>query len=294
MPTLATLGNGIAGFAAIHFATKPLPPHVIAAGQDAAATSVAGNLVFAAWLLFVGMICDAVDGQLARMTRHTSEFGAQLDSLCDAVTFGVAPAILMLRAVQSVLFPVVGEVDVGPQAFLAGRAVWFVAALYVCCAIMRLARFNVETRPEASSHMSFRGLPSPAAALAVVALVLLHAHLRNITDGWRANHWLALAVIWAIPAVTVVTALLMVSRLHFSHVVNQYMRGRKSFGYILRLAILVLAAIVIDWQVAMAVGAIGYVLSGPAGWLLQKARRSPAGGIGAQEHEAERSDTSPE
>lgn len=263
VPSLVTLGNGLAGFASIHFATKTLQPD-------------AHNLVIAAWLLFVGMICDAMDGQLARMTRRTSDFGKQLDSLCDVVSFGVAPAILTLRAVQGVLFPYVGEVDVLPQAALAGRAVWFIAAMYVCCAIMRLARFNVETEPDVASHMVFKGLPSPAAALSVTSLVLLHAHLQEISDTQPVAPWLAETVVWSMPVVTLITALLMVSRLRFPHLVNQYLRGRKSFRYILTLAILVLAAVVMGRQIALAAGTILYIFSGPTHWVWEKIRRNKA------------------
>ncbi|NQU76099.1 MAG: phosphatidylcholine/phosphatidylserine synthase [Planctomycetes bacterium] len=278
LPSLVTLGNGLAGFAAIHFATKPLPPAEIAKGQEACAAWVAGNLVIAAWLVFAGMICDALDGQLARMTRRTSEFGKQLDSLCDAITFGVAPAILMLHAVQGVLFPLFGEVTPLLHTAIAGRAVWFIAAVYACCAIMRLARFTVETKTDISSHMAFSGLPSPAAALSVVSLVLLHAHLLE-PQGWQAAPWLAETVVWAMPVITLITALLMVSRLRFTHVLNQYVQGRKPFGYIVRVAILVLAAIILGFQITLAASALLYVLSGPVHWLFNKAgrRKGPAG-----------------
>ncbi len=275
IPSLVTLGNGIAGFAAIHFATKPLTPERIAEGDEAAAAAwIAGNLVIAAWLLFLGMICDALDGRLARLTSQTSDFGAQLDSLCDAISFGVAPAILMLRAVQARLFGVLGEVDVLPQADVLGRAVWLVAAVYVCCAIMRLARFNVETEPEESAHMSFSGLPSPAAAVAVISLVLLHAHLGSLDVGWLSAPWIAQTVIWAMPAVTLAAALLMVSRVPYPHIVNQYFGGRKPFAYIVRLAIIIMAAIVINFEATMAFVAIAYLFSGIVRWLIPGLRNS--------------------
>jgi len=272
LPSLVTLGNGIAGFAAIHFATKPLPPTVIAQGEAAAETWVAHNLVIAAWLLLAGMVCDAVDGQLARMTRRTSDFGAQLDSLCDAISFGVAPAIIALRTFQSVLFPIVGEVDVLARTALAGRVVWFIAALYACCAILRLARFNVETDPDPDSHMVFKGLPSPAAATSIIALVLLHAHLLKITEGWLAAEWLPAMVVWAIPVLLLAAALLMVSRLEYPHLVNQYFRGRRSFGYIVRLTVLVLAVVILDTEFTLAVIILAYVLYTPIRSLVRRIR----------------------
>ncbi|MFW6146458.1 MAG: CDP-alcohol phosphatidyltransferase family protein [Planctomycetota bacterium] len=261
-PSLVTLGNGVAGFAAVHFATKPLPPEQIAAGEAAAGTWVAGNLVIAAWMIFAGMLCDAVDGSLARRTGQTSEFGAELDSLCDAVTFGVAPALLMLRAVQAELFSFVQEVDILPRATLAGRAVWFVAAVYASCALLRLARFNVENAPDPIGHRSFKGLPSPAAAMSVTSLVLLHAHLVSTTEPLLRAAWLPDLVIWLLPAVTLGSGLLMVSQVRFAHLANTYLRGRRPFSYIVWMAIIALAALTY-FRIVLAVTSLAYVLSGP-------------------------------
>jgi len=88
LPALVTLMNGIAGFAAIHYATK-----------GSLGSAELGNLTLSAWLIFAAIVFDALDGRVARMTRKATDFGAQLDSLCDAVSFGVAPGILMAHAV---------------------------------------------------------------------------------------------------------------------------------------------------------------------------------------------------
>ena len=83
-------------------------------------------------LILLAMLFDAVDGQVARITRGVSDFGAQLDSLCDLVSFGLAPAILLVKMC--------------PQfTNLHSEAIWSIAALFACCAALRLARFNVET-----------------------------------------------------------------------------------------------------------------------------------------------------
>ena len=276
LPSLVTLGNGILGFAAIHFATKPLPFTLYEQGQAAAAGWVGHNLMIAAWMLLGAMVCDALDGRLARMTRRTSDFGAQLDSLCDAISFGVAPAILMLRLMQSVLVPLVGEVgvDIYPEAPLLGKAMWVIAALYASCAILRLARFNVENVPDESAHMNFKGMPSPGAALPVISLVLLYEHLASATSGWKSTPWLEDIVIWAVPTVTLSAALLMVSRLRYRHLINQYIRGRKPFGYIVKLVMIVLVlAAFIDPQITLAVVATGYLFSGPVSWLWRRIHR---------------------
>ncbi len=261
LPSLVTLGNGIVGFASIHFATRPL-------SADASANLMSIDIIIAAWLILVGMVFDALDGQLARLTRKTSEFGAQLDSLCDAITFGVAPAILMLRAVQGELVPYAGQIGADPRAAVLGRIVWFIAALYAACAILRLARFNVETKPDLLSHLSFRGMPSPAAALVVVSLVLVHEHLKNprLSD-WRASEWLTLAVMWALPAVTLAAALLMVSRIRYPHLINRQLRGRKTFAHIVWLMVLGLFIVVVglkDMQIVLAAAALSYLIWPPA------------------------------
>src|SRR5206468_4325471 len=85
LPTLLTLGNAACGFGAITFAAKW-------AGADPST-----SLFTASCLIYLAMLFDALDGSAARWTKQTSEFGAQLDSLCDAISFGAAPAFLMLQ-----------------------------------------------------------------------------------------------------------------------------------------------------------------------------------------------------
>ena len=128
LPTMLTLGNAVCGFGAITFAAKW-------SGGDPAL-----SLFIASCLIYLAMVFDALDGSAARLTNQTSEFGAQLDSLCDAISFGAAPAFLMLQFSQSR--------DFHP------RFLWLIAALYVVCAVLRLARFNVET-DEDDAHDCF-------------------------------------------------------------------------------------------------------------------------------------------
>lgn len=109
-----------------------------------------GNFGKAGWLIVFGGIMDALDGRVARMTKTGSAFGVELDSLVDAVSFGVAPAFIMYFAVLQ------GE----------GSA-WVFSFIYVACAVMRLARFNIEQGGRAKTH--FHGLPSPAAGIALAS-----------------------------------------------------------------------------------------------------------------------------
>src|SRR6266446_10928179 len=110
----------------------------------------------AAVMILVAQLCDALDGRIARLTRSTSSFGIQYDSLADLVAFGVAPGILVY---QWALRP-------------WGRWGWLAASLYVTCGALRLARFNVQIASAEKRH--FIGLPIPAAADVIAATVLLY------------------------------------------------------------------------------------------------------------------------
>ena len=153
-PTMFTLGNLVCGFFAIVVAARierptspdvPVAPNItfqnptkLLSQLDPAADS--HNCMLSGWLIFLAMIFDALDGYVARMSRATSDFGAQLDSLCDLVTFGVAPAFLLVKLCPSF-------------TYAHSRGVWILAAAFMACAALRLARFNVET-DENDDHLS--------------------------------------------------------------------------------------------------------------------------------------------
>lgn len=277
LPSLFTISNGLAGFGAIHFATKE-------AGSFEARLA---NLAIAAWLIFAAMICDMLDGRVARMTRRTSDFGGQLDSLCDVISFGVAPAMITLRAVVGAL----RQISVEPR-IATERTVWCIAGVYVACAALRLARFNVENEPDESAHMDFKGLPSPGAAAAVAGAILLFDHLVNSKGwGWLSSAWLSefpqrFAQPWALgmisvvlTAVTLVAGLLMVSRFRYVHLVNYYIRGKRPFSYLVKLVIVVLAAL-IEPFLTLALVTLGYAASGPVGATVRKLRAGDKGRAG--------------
>lgn len=260
LPTLMTLSNLVCGFAAIHYASKPV-----------GTTGIFGwsALTLAGALIFVGMFFDAIDGSVARLTRTTSDLGAQLDSLSDVVTFGVAPAFMMLRLVSQYVGPSAqAEVMIlGPEADNAwARVVWGVAAVYVACTALRLARFNVESPShEAEDHRFFRGLPSPGAGGTVASLILLHENLiRRFISGEPATfeRWTALGV----PLVTLLCAVAMVSTLRYSHLINRYLRGRLGFATVVRIVV-PLFMLVWWFQFSLAFFFTIYAVSGPARWL---------------------------
>jgi CDP-diacylglycerol---serine O-phosphatidyltransferase len=221
LPTLLTLGNGACGFGAITFAAKlgPMDPST-------------HTLLISASLIFLAMLFDMLDGSAARLTRQTSELGAQLDSLCDGVSFGVAPAFLMLQYMTQQL-STAGGIPWYP------RLLWTIAVLYALCALLRLARFNVETEDD-DLHDEFSGLPSPAAAGTVAAFPFaMPAFEKRALAG--SSDWAqyfgeaAPATVRSIlPLVTLAAACLMVSRIRYPHFFNQLFRGRKTRGHVIQ------------------------------------------------------------
>lgn len=268
LPTLATLGNLICGFAAVYFAARGGQAVIAPDGDQSRylqATEYMSWFAVSGWLIFLAMIFDGLDGRLARMVRHTSDLGAQLDSLADVVSFGVAPAFLMLQVLS---------VRIGGDWFshqwvgaggaqIVGRTTWVIGAVFMCCAALRLARFNVETTADESAHMWFKGLPSPGAAAALASLVLLLEELVRISAGGQPMAmWAVRAVFWILPPVALATALLMVSNVPYPHGTNHFMRGRHPFRNLV-LALLVIGLLLVFRQHSIALCSIGYMFSGP-------------------------------
>lgn len=265
LPAMLTLGNLVCGFAAVHFVVKHLMgADVFSTGHIAVVERwLPSNLAIAAYLLFASMAFDALDGRVARLTRKTSDFGAQLDSMADMVSFGVAPAFLLIGLVGKFLAE--GGQVVGPISDqLSGRIVWIIAAVYACCAALRLARFNVENTHDESSHLWFKGLPSPGAAATVAALVILYEEVLR-----REQVRYGEVLLWIMPAITLAVGLLMVSRVRYAHIANRYLRGRRPWGMLFWFLFLVSAFIVFP-QMMLAVLTVGYAMSGPAGWVYRR------------------------
>ncbi len=257
LPTMLTLGNLLCGFGSVFFASRAMQ------SPEPLRFTPLSPLTFSAMLIFVGMILDGLDGRIARLTGNISDLGEQLDSMADMVTFGVAPAFLavQLAGVEAPFMPIVVE----DQLF--DRFAVVVACIYVACAALRLARFNIErAREQKSKHTSFVGLPSPAAAGTVASLVLLHQHF--LADGSPTDWPSHLAAIGMV-LIMLLAAFGMVSRLRYVHVANRYLGGGARFGTVTKLVMLALLMLV--WlQEAMAAGFALYALSGPGQWLWQR------------------------
>lgn len=243
LPTLFTLGNLVCGFFAVVVAAR-----IDAPTQPMLDLTDARNVMLSAWLIFLGMVFDALDGYVARLSRSASEFGKELDSLCDVVTFGVAPAFLLVKMCPKF-------------TLLHSQAAWVIAASYAACAALRLARFNVETG-ENDDHLHFRGLPSPAAAAAVAGFAIMFYTLRNADEPVPVNSPVLNVLQSLLPFFAVAVALLMVSRIPYPHIVNQVFRGQRSFGHVVAV-VFAFATVMVVRGYSVPILCATFVLFGP-------------------------------
>lgn len=250
LPSMITLINGILGFTAIGLMSRG--PNYYAA---------------AAYMIFYAMIADMLDGRVARISKTTSSFGGQLDSLCDVISFGAAPAFLMLSLLLHHHHQLVGSAELFLGDFFE-RFIWLAAITYLSCAAVRLARFNVENEEDETSHMSFSGLPSPASAGVIAALVLYSEYLLHDSAASTALfQFLHAAILYVLPFVTFACAFLMVSRMRYPHLFNRIFRGRKPLTY-LYFAIFVAGMLFLcGLQLSLVLTFSFFALSGPVRWL---------------------------
>lgn len=264
LPSMATLGNAVCGFGAMYVAAFDATN----VGRDPWAMWFHEHrFLAAAYLIFLAMVFDALDGRLARFTRHTTDFGGQLDSLADVVSFGAAPAFITLLLFKTE----------GPHVpFFVSRLIWAIGAVYFSCAAIRLARFNVSNEHGEQHHFSFLGLPSPGAAGAVVAMILMQQDLRqnglSMGIGWIST--LGNICLYLLPVVVLGTGLLMVSNIRYPHVVNKHLRGRKPITRLMSGVILIMLVIVAHRYV-LGIGCLAYALLGFTGWAYRSLRPKP-------------------
>lgn len=186
LPTLFTAGNIFLGYlsivrtiqGALNFGVHPALAQV--------------DFEFAAKTIGLAVVLDGLDGRIARMTNTTSEFGRELDSLADVISFGIAPAILAYIWGVNFVSESIGSVTLDHLQ----RTGKLLAFLFLACGAARLARFNIQKNPVPSNpgaphRKYFVGLPIPAAA-AMVAAVVFATGSDPLTDFWKAATWLAL------------------------------------------------------------------------------------------------------
>lgn len=260
LPSLATLGNAVCGFGSLYVSgLGPLSKEQVGSLDPITQFCWLHAFAVSAYLIFLAMFFDGIDGRLARFARHTTDFGGQLDSLADVISFGCAPAFLALqlfRDSQQVAVPV-------------SRLIWAVAALYMCCAAIRLARFNVSNEHGEQHHYSFLGLPSPGAGATVAAFVLLQQSLHH--DGLPKLSYIA---IWVLPGIVLATGLLMVSTFRYPHLVNKYLRGKRSIWRLL-LALAIGLAMLVAHRYVLGLASLGYVVWTPLAAAFLRMRPKP-------------------
>lgn len=240
LPSLFTLANMAFGFFAI-----------LAAAD--------GQFAKASWLVFAGMVADALDGKVARLVHGESAFGVEFDSLADFLAFCVAPGYLMY------------------ELLLKDIPVWggAVAFVYALCGALRLARFNILAQMAGGgSSGSFSGLPTPAAAGIVASFVLLY----DIVETDRPARTLgplmdSLPYLYAaFPVLMVVISLLMVSKIPY-RAFKQPLRPPSVYAL---LFLVVAASFIYAYpQNAIFLLFATYLLSGLVGWLVSSLRPGP-------------------
>lgn len=200
-------------------------------GFYAIIAAINNNFLHSAWAIILANIFDGLDGWVARLTRTTTRFGVELDSLSDLVAFGLAPAVLVYKWALHDF----------------GRVGFAIAFLFAACGALRLARFNVQV----GISKTFKGLPIPGAATMLAATIVFCHDILEYTP--QKNIFF--------PVMTVILSLMMVSTLKFHGLKEIDFREKKPY-WILLFFILLLFFIVIHPTIAVFVLATAYVLSG--------------------------------
>jgi CDP-diacylglycerol---serine O-phosphatidyltransferase len=225
LPNMFTLGNLLCGFLAV--------ANVIE-GTDSA-------MISAAWWIIIAAIMDALDGKVARLTGTASQFGVEFDSIVDAVSFGMAPAVLFYQ------YALAG----------GGRIGLALAFCFLAAGTMRLARFNITATT--GEKKGFTGMPIPGGAAILASYVLFNEKV------WSGFHSYDFAV-----GLVVLTSLAMVSRFRYAAFPKLGFRSRKStIKTALFIGNIVLIALFPD-EVMFPEGII-YLFSGPVSYLFAPA-----------------------
>jgi len=206
------------------------------AGFYAIVSAMKGMFSVAAMTIFIAMVADSLDGRIARLTHTQSAFGSEYDSISDMVAFGVAPALIAYSL----------------ALFHFGKIGWLIAFFYVASAGLRLARFNVLTRKAEPDKRYFKGLPCPAAAGFVAAVVWIQQLYQ--WHGWYVDVSIGLS--------TIVAAALMVSNVRYRSFKDMNWSGSVPFLHIL-LLVLLFVAIALDPPRVLFIISFLYFISGP-------------------------------
>ena len=257
LPNLMTAGNLFCGFMAIVQCMQARLAETAVSGEYLG-HSPADYYRYAVWFIFGAAAFDALDGRLARMGGRESLFGAEFDSIADVVSFGVAPTLMMFYLILSPTQGILWFRNIG----------WAIGFVYLLCAAMRLARFNVITNPllrpgKKESNKDFMGLPVPAAAGTVAALVLFLLKLAE-TDK-ALNAWAL-----ALPFLMLLIGLLMMSTVRYPSGKGIDLQTQMKFRTF-AVALALLGLILFYKEFALLAVCLGYIFFG----LIRHWRRPP-------------------
>ncbi len=212
-------------------------------GFYALIAAVQGRYELAAWALIVAAVFDILDGRVARLLHAESDFGAQYDSICDMLSFGIAPAVLVYLWALAPLH----------------KAGWLAAFLIAACSALRLARFNVQQ--DTQSKRYFNGLPTPASAMLIATAVLFYEDSQLIPASW----------LWF--GISVTLAWLMVSRVPFFAGKDVDLQRRRP-AITLLIFLVVIVFIMVNPHMNLFVLAMAYCIHGILFGLSQRFRKT--------------------
>ncbi len=267
LPNLMTAGNLFCGFMAI---VHCIQARLAESAHDRLylGSTDSEHYKYAVWFIFGAAAFDMLDGRLARMGGRESLFGAEFDSLADVISFGMAPALLMFYLILSPTQGIEWFRNVG----------WLIGFIYLLCAAMRLARFNVITNPllragKKDPNKDFLGLPVPAAASTVAATVLF---LLKLAETDRSLKSWALALL----PLMLLVAFLMMSPVRYPSGKNIDLQTQTRLRPFI-LLLVVIAALVFAKEVGVLCICLGYIFFG----LFRHLRRRRAAAKSAEEDE---------
>jgi CDP-diacylglycerol---serine O-phosphatidyltransferase len=239
----------------LHILPNVLTSFNVACGAASIVYSVEGEYAIAAFLILVAVFFDLIDGKVARFVGSSSQFGVELDSLADVISFGAAPAILIYA--------------MGYQGY--HRLGLSLVLVYTLCTVLRLARYNVSANENPNKKREyFTGLPCPVPAVFLASLVwLLHEYQIPLTD----------PIVRAVLHITVVClACLMVSTLPYPDIAVFKVEKKNVFQHNVTL-VLILCVLVMMAKFFFLVGSTLFILSGPTLALIEMRRRYKAKGM---------------
>ena len=227
LPNLMTAGNLFCGFAASLKIVESAMVFAVAGETPIALADASQQIHYAIWLILASCIFDLLDGRLARLGGHESPFGREFDSLADIVSFGVAPALMVYKIVLY-QFP---------------RWGWIIAAVYLVCGALRLARFNcLAAMNSSAANREFTGFPIPAAAGLIASLTLFMLYLDSHERPLGPSRWV-------LPPLMLFLAWMMFSKFKYPSFKSISWRSTRSLPKFIGILIAVVAtALNFEWM----------------------------------------------